>query len=174
MNRIEATAIARAAKAKKEGSPEFRFWRKVKIMGEDECWPWMAAERKPGEGYGAFWLEGRHHPSNRMALIFSGVEIPEGMVACHSCDNPGCCNPSHLFVGTPIENNNDKVLKKRHSFGETHGKSKLTHKQVCEIRSHKPLGVKRVQNGLTERLATEYVVTKQYISELFSRGWGKK
>lgn len=172
MNRIEAAVIARAAKAEKTGTPQERFWQKVDKKGPDECWPWTAAVRNPKEGYGAFWLDGRHQPANRVALLFSGVDVPSGMVACHRCDNPGCCNPAHLFPGTPKANNDDKVAKRRHAAGDSHGMAKLTQQQVAEIRAHRPPGVKRLAPGIAERLAERYGVTKQYISELFKRNWG--
>ena len=173
MNRIEAAVIARAAKAEKTGTPQERFWQKVDKKGPDECWPWTAAVRNPKEGYGAFWLDGRHQPANRVALLFSGVDVPSGMVACHRCDNPGCCNPAHLFPGTPKANNDDKVAKRRHAAGDSHGMAKLTQQQVAEIRAHRPPGVKRLAPGIPERLAERYGVTKQYISELFKRNWGR-
>ena len=171
MNRIEAAVIARAAKAEKTGTPQERFWQKVDKKGPDECWPWTAAVRNPKEGYGAFWLDGRHQPANRVALLFSGVDVPKGMVACHRCDNPGCCNPAHLFPGTPKANNDDKVAKSRHAAGDSHGMAKLTQQQVAEIRSHRPPGVNRLAPGIAGRLAERYGVTKQYISELFKRNW---
>lgn len=173
MNRIEAAVIARAAKSKKIGSPQERFWKKVDIRGANECWPWIAAVRNHRDGYGAFWLDGRHQPANRVALLFSGVDVPYGMVACHRCDNPGCCNPAHIFVGTRKDNNDDKLAKKRQAAGSSHGMSKLTQQQVDEIRSHRPPGVKRLPHGIAEHLAARYGVTKQYISELFTRNWGR-
>jgi hypothetical protein len=166
MNRIEAAVIARAAKAAKQAPLEQRFWSKVERLGPDECWPWKASVRNKKEGYGAFWLEGRHQPSNRVALVLSGVEVPEGMVACHRCDNPRCCNPAHLFVGTPKQNNDDKVAKRRHAHGERHGCAKLTDEQVAEIRSLR-VG-RKLPPGIAQQFAERFGITKQYVSELFT------
>lgn len=168
MNRAEAAKLARAAKQSKAPTLEERFWSKVDKKGPDECWPWMAASRnKNKDAYGAFWMDGRHQPANRIALILSGVEVPPGMESCHRCDNPPCCNPSHLFVGTRQDNNADKVSKKRHVYGEKYWNVKLTDEQVNAIRAHKPPGVQRVRIGLPQQLAEQYGVTRQYISELF-------
>ena len=114
-----------------------RFWSKVDIKSDNECWPWTAAVRNKKEGYGAFWYHGRHHPAQRIALFLSTGVLETILEVCHKCDNPGCCNPSHLFTGTHKENNDDKVAKKRHAFGERCGTSLLTEKQVLEIRDLK-------------------------------------
>lgn len=172
MNRIEAAAIARAVRAANGPSLSERFWSKVDRRGDGECWPWKAAVRNKQEGYGAFWLDGRHQPSNRVALLLSGVLAPDDMKACHRCDNPACCNPAHLFIGTHKENNDDKVSKGRQVKGERFWRAKLTDAQVLEIRSHRPPGVKRVQTGLPQKLADQYGVTRQYISELFTSSRG--
>lgn len=134
MNRCEAAAIARAAKQAKALSLHDRFWMKVDKKSKDECWPWIAATRKKGEGYGAFWYKGRHHPSSRIAYFLSTGVFETDLHICHSCDNPSCCNPSHLFAGTNLDNNNDKVSKKRHAFGERNGISKINDSAVVEIR----------------------------------------
>lgn len=76
-----------------------------------------------------------------MWVVYNGL-IKKGMFICHKCDNPGCVKPDHLFLGTASDNNMDKIKKNRHNApsGEGHANSKLTAKQVQEIRSLK--GVK--------------------------------
>lgn len=151
-----------------------RFWPEVEIRGDNECWPWKAAVRRENEGYGAFWMNGRHHPANRVALQLSGVEVPDGMAACHKCDNPRCCNPAHLFVATHRENNDDKVRKQRHAKGRSHGMAKLTSEQICEIKSHKPPEMKRMRAGLLQELASKYGVSRTYISIICNSNWRSK
>lgn len=169
MNRADAAKIARAAKLAKQLPLDRIFWSKVDHRGLDECWPWLAAFRgkTPKQNYGAFWMDGRHHPANKIALIFSGVEVPDGMFACHTCDYPPCCNPSHLFVGTQQINMDDKVRKGRQVKGVKCHTAKLTPEDVVEIRAEKPDG--RTPNGLCVRIAKKYGITTQYVSEIWHR-----
>lgn len=83
-------------------TPEQRFWAKVDKRGPDECWPWLAY-RKP-EGYGRFWFCGRDRSAPVIALVLSGVTIPDGCEPDHTCYNPPCVNPAHLDVVTSLEN----------------------------------------------------------------------
>ena len=91
------------------------FWQNVDIMGQDECWPWTGYSGDH-RGYGRFWdteLKCRVG-AHRIAWSFVNGEIPDGMHICHVCDNPPCCNPSHLFSGSAKDNSDDSVRKKRH------------------------------------------------------------
>ena len=120
-----------------EVSDADRFWRKVdKGGGPNACWLWTASLDK--KGYGDFWYGGRMIGAHRAVLLLSGVEIPDGMCACHRCDVPRCVNPSHLFIGTRIDNNADRDAKGRNVVvprrGESNSLSKLTADQVLEIR----------------------------------------
>ena len=172
MTRVEAAANARAAMAKKRPPLNERFWSKVDIRGDDECWHWKAAPRRKDQGYGAFWMNGRHHPSSKVAWLLTNGEIQGGMEVCHRCDTPSCCNPKHLFLGTRLENNDDKVSKGRHVFGTRVWTCKLTPEQVRFIREQRPPGIKRAPVGLAGRLAEQFGVSKQYISELWANeGW---
>ncbi len=151
--------------------PAPRFWAKVDMRGEDECWPWRAAVRRSDQGYGAFWLDGRHQPANRVALILSGVDMSDGMEACHRCDNPACCNPKHLFPGTRKTNNDDKVAKGRHVHGERVHTAKLTEEQVAFIRAQRPAGGK-LPNGRGQELAKQFGVRVSHVSDILAgRCW---
>jgi len=113
---------------------EHRFWEKVDVRGEDECWEWQAACNS--RGYGHLWLSGKPAYAHRLSWRLEHGPIPDGMFICHHCDNPLCCNPQHLFIGTPADNAQDRDRK-----GHTHipqnvmpGKPKLTACQVRRIR----------------------------------------
>lgn len=125
---------------------EERFWSKVNILGEDDCWEWQAG--LDSQGYGAFKYEGKKYDSNRMTWFIVNGEFPK-LLVCHTCDNRKCCNPKHLFLGTYQDNHDDMVLKGRHAKGNTHRyilypesikygeknpSSKLTSKNVIKLR----------------------------------------
>lgn len=112
-------------------SDKIRFWQKVDKSGD--CWEWLAC--KVRGGYGQFWLNDRHVYSHRISWTMHFGEIPNKMEVCHKCDNPGCVNPSHLFLGTHSDNMNDAYDKGRRIFkGERNSYSKLTKDDVLLIR----------------------------------------
>lgn len=103
-----------------------RFWANVdRSAGDDGCWPWLRSRNSAG--YGHVKLPGRiMRGAHRVAYVLgSGHPIPQGMFVCHHCDNPVCCNPSHLFIGTHQDNVDDKVAKGRQARGERMTAAKL-------------------------------------------------
>lgn len=82
-----------------------QIWRRVdRSAGLAACWPWLAASR---DGYGRVHVEGRLMNAHGLVMRLSGVAVPEGLTILHRCDNPPCCNPAHLYVGTQQENVRD-------------------------------------------------------------------
>ena len=91
-----------------------RFWEKV--AKTDGCWTWQGAGRSMK--YGRFWIGGRNELPHRVAWILTYGPIPDGLCICHSCDNPKCVRPSHLFLGTHKQNSEDMVAKGRSASGD--------------------------------------------------------
>lgn len=89
-----------------------RFWDKVDRSNPNGCWPWIGARN--AKGYGRFWCFGRQVTASRIAwLIANGTEMPADRLACHTCDNPCCCNPDHIWPGTALDNHRDSLSKGR-------------------------------------------------------------
>lgn len=86
-----------------------RFWAKVK-KGKG-CWHWTANSYL--FGYGQFWIGKKAYLAHRASYLFSRGSIPDGVCVLHRCDNPGCVNPRHLFLGTHTDNMRDKCRKGR-------------------------------------------------------------
>ena len=116
-------------------SPAERFWQFVTPLSDAECWNWRASRDKLGYGRMSIIIEGKHAPvlAHRVALALSGVDVPSGTCVIHICDNPSCCNPNHLRLGTKHENNSDMREKKRSARGQKNGKAKLTNEQAFAI-----------------------------------------
>ena len=116
-----------------------RFWDKVDIRGEDECWEWKG--HKHQRGYGIFWHEGKNVRANRMALVLSGQPAPDAAaMSLHSCDNPPCCNPKHLRWGTALDNKNDMILRKGPVHGEGSATATITDAIASEIMRRRVAG----------------------------------
>jgi HNH endonuclease len=78
------------------------FWAKVKIGGEDECWPWTGYCKESGHGLTSYKSEPIH--ASRKAYILTHGPISSKICVLHRCDNPPCCNPKHLYPGTRADN----------------------------------------------------------------------
>ena len=107
-----------------------RFFDKVKKS--NGCWEWKAQKNK--DGYGRFKLDGKVVYSHRVSWEMYNGTIPESMAVLHHCNNPGCVNPDHLFLGTHADNVADRVAKGRSATGSENGRAKLDEEKVAAIR----------------------------------------
>jgi len=142
--------------------PDFftRFWSKVDESGD--CWNWLGG--KVAMGYGYFYLR---HPkrsilAHRLSWFMVRGDIPDGLNVCHHCDNPGCVNPGHLFLGTDFDNQQDRVSK-GHGLGEHHGMAKLSNQDVAEMRRLSANGVRG------QDIARQYGITYQTVWRTVTR-----
>jgi hypothetical protein len=130
-----------------------RFMAKAKKSSETECWNWSASLTH--DGYGRFTYKGKQHLAHRFSHeVFVG-EVSADIKVCHTCDNPACCNPKHLFLGTNADNLRDMANKGRSTHGEKNPNRKLSKDQVIAI----------VADTRKHRLiAEDYGVTRSQIS----------
>ena len=86
------------------------------------CWEWkLSTESAPNLPYGRCYFGKRYRPAHRVVWELARGPIPPGMMVCHKCDNPRCCNPVHLFLGTAQDNATDRDAKNRTAKGDRNG-----------------------------------------------------
>ena len=141
-----------------------RFNEKWEPVTETGCWIWMASVLP--QGYGNFGFNGKIEKAHRAAYMLFKGQIPEGMFVCHRCDVPSCVNPTHLFLGTPKDNTQDMINKRRDvnhgPKGEAHRKAKLTENDVITIRT--------MEGKLLQReIGDLYGITQKAVSAILRR-----
>lgn len=142
-------------------SDEDRFWSYVNKKSDIECWEWFGSISK--YGYGEIKIGQKVIKAHRLSWNIHKGNIPDGLLICHKCDNKKCVNPSHLFLGTYMDNNRDRDNKDRaiHQSGENHGRAKLTQNDVDTIRTL------RAENHLSQyELARMFLVTRPTIKKI--------
>jgi hypothetical protein len=146
------------------------FWKYV--LKGDGCWEWQGNRVKEG-GYGRFRYGGKTNLTHRLSYEMHTGPIPEGLMVLHTCDNPGCVRPDHLYIGTAKDNADDREERDRSQTGDFHytrreperaargeriNTARLTEDKVRIIRERYDAG------GVTQtELAQEYGVTQRAI-----------
>lgn len=119
------------------GPRRTRFLAKIDVRGPGECWEWTAY--RTVQGYGRHHWEGQPRGAHRVAWMMLRGPIPDGLHVLHHCDNPPCCNPDHMFLGTNEDNIRDMERKGRRGSGggirgEKNVRTRLTDAQALEIK----------------------------------------
>lgn len=146
---------ARRARFEKE------FWAKVDQSARPSgCWPFLGSNRRGG--YGRLIMYGKYHLAHRVSYRLAIGEIPDGLLVCHRCDNPPCCNPQHLFLGDHLANMRDRDAKGRASLH----RAKITANDAARIKGRLAAG----ELGIT--LAKEFCISQTAISRIkVGRTW---
>lgn len=142
-------------KRRTDRSPITREFILSNVLKDPEtgCWNWTRATCK---GYGRVWDGNRFIQVHRASFELWAGPIPEGLFACHKCDNRKCCNPDHIFCGNQFDNMRDAANKGRVALSAR----KLTDEQVLEIRS---------SNKMATDIAREYAVSISNVCKIRSR-----
>ncbi len=146
-------------------SVEQAFLDKVAFVRCTGCWAWIGSGRG-GHGlhiYGGFTYAGENWYAHRFSYLFYNGPIPDGLWVLHHCDVPFCVNPTHLFLGTPRENNADRDRKRRTAVGSRHGNKRLTEEQARTIREDSAQGKSQ------RRLAQEFGIGKTTVRDILQR-----
>lgn len=140
--------------------PAERFAAKFAKAGADECWLWTGNTNPQGRGIFYFDSTRKGMSAPRAALLLLGVPLAPHELACHTCDNPLCVNPAHLYVGSYSDNLNDAYARGQNTR-ESHSMKGIEHPQA------------KLNEDLVRAIRDEYArggVTMLDLSQQFSVG----
>lgn len=144
--------------------------RAIDVMSKLEtkkngCWEFTGA--KDTYGYGNVSIDGKFHKAHRVSYALEHGDVPDEMVVCHRCDNPPCCNPDHLFLGSKQDNYDDMKNKGRDykASGSKSGQAKLHEEDVKRIREAYLFGARQID------LAAAHGISQSNVSRIVRREW---
>jgi len=114
-----------------QDNPETRYEKRIEKTASG-CWIFHGPRNNMG--YGMVSAGGNPMLAHRFFYQQVNGPIPAGMDACHRCDNPACCNPDHIFIGTRTDNMRDAVAKGRVRRGETSAQARFSESDVLDMR----------------------------------------
>ncbi len=133
-------------------------------ISENGCWEWTGY--RVFDGYGQILISYRNYKTHRLAMYFwRGFKLNSKQMVLHHCDNPPCCNPDHLYLGSAKDNARDREVRKRSNprYGTKHHSSKLNEKDVIEIR-------KAIADGQSQvSLAKKYKISTTQVCNINKR-----
>lgn len=107
-----------------------KFWSRVAIPSDFQCWEWQG--KKNDSGYGRVTGAMAH----RVAYQLFNGPVPDDILIRHRCDNPGCCNPRHMLLGTNLDNMGDAVRRKRTARGRGHVNTRISERDAAYIKAN--------------------------------------
>ncbi len=142
---------------------------KKKINKTEGCWLWIG--KSNSKGYGRFNLNQKEMGAHRVAYFLKYGPFDYKLLVCHSCDNPICVNPKHLWLGTDRDNSDDKIKKDRHVYGEELPQTKLTKEEVLKIIERCKNNYWK-RNGRVKEVAAEFnICAANVYAILDGRSW---
>ena len=141
------------------------FWSRVRREHPSECWPWRLALSRFGYGR----IRRTDFPetmAHRVAWHLTHGPIPEDLCVCHACDNPSCCNPSHLWLGTVQENSADMKRK-----GRARGAPRGAAHHMTTLTRDDALAIQRDPRS-SEVVARDFGVCGGTVCNIRRFGWG--
>ena len=139
------------------------YWKKVLLS--EGCWEWTGSKNKQRYGNFGVWENGKPRTalSHRVGWQLANGEIPAGLCVLHRCDNPGCVNPSHLFLGTIADNMADMAAKGRHRGmrGQRHRYNRRGVKISREIAEDI-----RAATGTQRQIAERFAIHQSMVSRI--------
>ena len=127
-----------------------RFWEKVYVKDENDCWLWIGGQSK---GYGTFWVTSRNYGAHVISFRIANPNINIVGEILHTCDNKICVNPKHLTIGSHSQNMKDAALRGQIDKGEDCHNARFSEENILEIRRMFTTGYYSI-NELAERWHT--------------------
>lgn len=148
-----------------------RLWARVGQGSPDDCWEWRGYVHPTGYGQiGYDHKKGNVIHTHRAAWIVTHGEIEDGLWVLHKCDNRLCCNPDHLWLGTPKDNTQDMMSKgrRRKAVQVVRGvdvrQAKLTDETVRAMRAEPPMTFKALgaKYGVSAATANKVILRRTW------------
>lgn len=155
-------------------TPEERFWNSILKGDTDECWPWVGRNENATPFRGSICVDGRRKTqkivlAHRFSYEMHNGKIPDGLIVCHKCDYPPCCNPKHLFIGTHKDNTRDMMEKGRDAFSDGRIPHPMGEKSILATltdSTRNQIKELRLSGRTTTSLAKEFGISAGHVSKI--------
>lgn len=138
-----------------------RILMQITVDPVSQCWEFSGTPSD--DGYGRISIFGSFYRASRVMYVAEhGCEIPDGAGVCHTCDNPPCVNPAHLFQGSQLDNTQDCATKGRLASGERNGHCTISDAQVRQMFEWHEQGVMRIH--IAQRLGVHTSTVSRILS----------